>query len=62
MPAMLSVRIPTSLSVDEAYQIMDEAHVNGMAAVIVCPQSEAEEYCDGLRRNGLIATIEPSGT
>ncbi len=46
---------------DDAVNVMNEAHFNGMAAVIVCTQEEAEDYCDGLRNNGLISTIEPAG-
>ena len=40
---------------------MQEAHNHGLACVIVCAQEEAEEYCDGLRKHGLIASIEPAG-
>ena len=36
-----------------------EAHQNGLACVIVCAQEEAEQYCEGLRGNGLIASIRP---
>ncbi len=38
---------------------MQKAHVDGMACVISCPQEDAENYCEGLRGNGLIASIEP---
>jgi hypothetical protein len=37
-----------------------EAHQNGTAAVIVCGQPDAERYCEGLRGNGLVASIEPA--
>ena len=40
---------------------MSEADRSGMAAVITCAQEEAEEYCSGLRNNGLTSTIEPAG-
>mmetsp|Transcript_8586 Transcript_8586/g.30964 ORF Transcript_8586/g.30964 Transcript_8586/m.30964 type:complete len:204 (-) Transcript_8586:708-1319(-) len=55
------LKIVPTLTMDDAVNIMNEAHFNGMAAVIVCAQEEAEEYCEGLRNNGLIATIEPVG-
>lgn len=35
--------------------------MNGLACVIACAQEEAEQYCEGLRNNGLIASIEPAG-
>ena len=41
---------------------MQEAHQNGLACVIACAQEEAEQYCEGLRNNGLIASIEPDST
>ena len=28
---------------------------------MACPQEDAERYCEGLRLNGLISTIEPQG-
>ena len=39
-----------------------EAHTNGIACVIACAQEEAEGYCEGLRGNGLISSIEPDGS
>ena len=48
-----------NLVLEDAYRIMEEAHNNGMACVIVCPQEEAEGYCDALRKCSLTATIEP---
>ena len=41
--------------------ILQEAHQNGMACVIECAQEDAERYCEGLRGNGLIASVEPAG-
>jgi ATP-dependent Clp protease adaptor protein ClpS len=38
-----------------------EAHTNGVACLVSCPQEDAEKYCEGLRLNGLISTIEPAG-
>ena len=34
---------------------------NGVACLVSCPQEDAEKYCEGLRLNGLISTIEPQG-
>ena len=44
-----------------AYGNLQEAHQNGMACVIECAQEDAERYCEGLRGNGLIASVEPAG-
>lgn len=49
-----------ALSVDEAVRIMFEAHTSGVAHVITCPRETAEFYCDGLKRFGLISTLEPA--
>ena len=40
---------------------VQEAHKNGIACVIACAQEEAETYCEGLRGNGLISSVEPDG-
>ncbi len=37
------LKIVPSLTVDDAMNIMNEAHVNGLAAVIICAQNEAED-------------------
>lgn len=55
------LKIVPTLTMDDAVNIMNEAHFNGMAAVIICAQEEAEEYCEGLRNNGLVSTVEPVG-
>ncbi|CAI5963574.1 unnamed protein product [Closterium sp. NIES-65] len=47
------------MTVDQAVNIMQEAHVNGMACVLICVQHEAEEVCLNLRSNGLVSSIEP---
>jgi len=39
--------------------LVQEAHINGLACVIACSQEEAEKYCEGLRNNGLISSLEP---
>ncbi len=36
--------------------------MNGLACVIACAQQEAEDYCERLRLNGLMVTLEPSGS
>eukprot|EP00898_Chlorokybus_atmophyticus_P005808 jgi/Chlat1/6228/Chrsp44S05820 len=48
-----------SMTVDVAVNIMNEAHVNGLSNVIICGRDEAEGYCEALRGNGLISSIEP---
>lgn len=42
----------------DATRIMIEAHLRGVALVIVCPRELAEFYREKLRSFGLIATIE----
>eukprot|EP00963_Diacronema_lutheri_P010155 scaffold968_cov389-Pavlova_lutheri.AAC.2 len=49
------------MTVDTAVNIMQEAHVNGIACVITTSQQEAEDICEAMRGNGLIASIEPAG-
>lgn len=46
---------------DDVLCMAQEAHVNGLACVIACAQQEAEEYCERLRTNGLMVTLEPAG-
>jgi ATP-dependent Clp protease adaptor protein ClpS len=48
-----------SLNLDEAVHIMLEAHTTGVALVTTCPRETAEFYSEGLRRFGLISSIEP---
>ncbi|MER3419352.1 MAG: ATP-dependent Clp protease adaptor ClpS [Chloroflexota bacterium] len=48
------------LSVEQATEIMLEAHHHGRAQVIVCPKERAELYRERLERHGLTATIEPA--
>ncbi|XP_051187952.1 ATP-dependent Clp protease adapter protein CLPS1, chloroplastic [Lolium perenne] len=54
------MKVIPGMTVDNAVNIMQEAHVNGMAVVIVCSQQEAEEHCTALRGNGLRSSIEPA--
>ena len=49
------------VTVEDALNVMQEAHHNGLALVTVCAQDKAEEMCEGMRNSGLIATIEPAG-
>jgi ATP-dependent Clp protease adapter protein ClpS len=47
------------MTIDKAYDIMQEAHAYGLALVLITIQEEAESICDQLRANGLVATVEP---
>jgi len=49
------------ITVEDALNVMQEAHFNGLALVTICSQEKAEEMCQGMRSSGLISTIEPSG-
>lgn len=51
--------VPT-LSVREANRIMLQAHLRGVAQVVVCPKEQAEFYCERLSSFGLTATMEPA--
>ena len=46
------------LSVKRAKEVMLEAHLQGVAQVIVCPFEHAEMYCERLQQYGLVSTIE----
>jgi ATP-dependent Clp protease adaptor protein ClpS len=54
------LKVIPGMSVDIACDIMQEAHVHGKATIITAPQPDAEEYCEKLRANGLIASLEPA--
>lgn len=54
------MKVVDGVTVDDAVNIMQEAHINGLACVITCPQEDAERYCEGLRGNGLVASVEPA--
>eukprot|EP00238_Polyblepharides_amylifera_P010650 CAMPEP_0196579468 /NCGR_PEP_ID=MMETSP1081-20130531/22018_1 /TAXON_ID=36882 /ORGANISM="Pyramimonas amylifera, Strain CCMP720" /LENGTH=130 /DNA_ID=CAMNT_0041899071 /DNA_START=269 /DNA_END=662 /DNA_ORIENTATION=- len=54
------LKIIPGMTVDIAVNVMQEAHVHGKATVITAPQDDAEDYCEGLRNNGLVASIEPA--
>ena len=49
-----------SLSLRKAGRIMLEAHLRGVALVIVCLKEQAEFYCERLASFGLTATMEPA--
>ncbi|XP_076930783.1 ATP-dependent Clp protease adapter protein CLPS1, chloroplastic-like [Bidens hawaiensis] len=55
------MKVIPGMTVDNAVNIMQEAHVNGLSVVIVCGQPDAEEHCTQLRGNGLLSSIEPNG-
>lgn len=55
------LKIVEGFTVDEAVNCMQEAHINGLALVTMCAQEVAERYVEGMRMNGLIATLEPAG-
>lgn len=52
-------KVVKDFGVDQAVNVMEEAHDTGVAMVVACPQEEAEGYCESLRGNGLRASIEP---
>ncbi|XP_062192809.1 ATP-dependent Clp protease adapter protein CLPS1, chloroplastic-like [Phragmites australis] len=54
------MKVIPGMTVDNAVNIMQEAHVNGLSVVIITSQSEAEEHCTSLRGNGLRSSIEPA--
>ena len=55
------LRVVEGYTVEDALNVMQEAHFNGLALVTECAQDEAENICEGMRNSGLISTIEPAG-
>ncbi|NJL97323.1 MAG: ATP-dependent Clp protease adapter ClpS [Synechococcaceae cyanobacterium SM2_3_2] len=53
------IRTIPGMQPPQAADIMMEAHVNGMAVVIVVPLEHAEFYSEQLKLYGLSSTIEP---
>ncbi|CAJ2636913.1 ATP-dependent Clp protease adapter protein CLPS1, chloroplastic-like [Trifolium pratense] len=53
------MKVIPGMTVDNAVNIMQEAHYNGLAVVIICAQVDAEDHCMQLRGNGLLSSIEP---
>ncbi|KAG8379370.1 hypothetical protein BUALT_Bualt07G0081500 [Buddleja alternifolia] len=54
------MKVIPGMTLDNAVNIMQEAHYNGLAVVIICAQADAEEHCTQLRGNGLLSSIEPA--
>ncbi|KAF9677324.1 hypothetical protein SADUNF_Sadunf08G0096000 [Salix dunnii] len=54
------MKVIPGMTLDNAVNIMQEAHYNGLAVVIICTQADAEEHCMQLRGNGLLSSIEPA--
>lgn len=55
------LKVVEGYTVDDAVNVMHEAHMNGLAMVTQCAQEDAEKYCEGMRNSGLISTVEPAG-
>lgn len=53
------LKVVDGYTVDDAVNVMQKAHIDGLACVISCSQEDAETYCEGLRGNGLISSVEP---
>ncbi|GAB4840264.1 ATP-dependent Clp protease adapter protein CLPS1, chloroplastic [Ancistrocladus abbreviatus] len=56
------MKVIPGMTLDNAVNIMQEAHCNGLSVVIICAQADAEEHCMQLRGNGLLSTIEPASS
>ncbi|GAB4828898.1 ATP-dependent Clp protease adapter protein CLPS1, chloroplastic [Ancistrocladus abbreviatus] len=54
------MKVIPGMTLDNAVNIMQEAHHNGLSVVIICAQADAEEHCMQLRGNGLLSSIEPA--
>ncbi|XAR65402.1 hypothetical protein NMG60_11009524 [Bertholletia excelsa] len=54
------MKVIPGMTLDNAVNIMQEAHYNGLSVVIICNQPDAEEHCMQLRGNGLLSSIEPA--
>ncbi|KAK6127677.1 hypothetical protein DH2020_038593 [Rehmannia glutinosa] len=54
------MKVIPGMTLDNAVNIMQEAHINGLSVVIICAQADAEEHCTQLRGNGLLSSIEPA--
>lgn len=55
------MKVIPGMTLDNAVNIMQEAHHNGLSVVIICAQADAEDHCMQLRGNGLLSSIEPAG-
>ncbi|KAK9809072.1 hypothetical protein WJX72_008894 [[Myrmecia] bisecta] len=56
------MKVVDGLTMEDAINVMQEAHLNGLALVIQCAQETAEQYCEAMRSAGLISTLEPAGS
>ncbi|KAG6759665.1 hypothetical protein POTOM_036149 [Populus tomentosa] len=54
------MKVIPGMTLDNAVNIMQEAHYNGLSVVIICTQADAEGHCMQLRGNGLLSSIEPA--
>ncbi|XP_054822487.1 ATP-dependent Clp protease adapter protein CLPS1, chloroplastic-like [Prosopis cineraria] len=54
------MKVIPGMTLDNAVNIMQEAHYNGLSVVIICAQVDAEDHCMQLRGNGLLSSIEPA--
>ncbi|XP_020234631.1 ATP-dependent Clp protease adapter protein CLPS1, chloroplastic [Cajanus cajan] len=54
------MKVIPGMTLDNAVNIMQEAHYNGLSVVIICAQADAEDHCMQLRGNGLFSSIEPA--
>lgn len=54
------MKVIPGMTLDNAVNIMQEAHHNGLSVVIICAQADAEDHCMQLRGNGLLSSIEPA--
>ncbi|KAL9324543.1 hypothetical protein ACSQ67_009400 [Phaseolus vulgaris] len=54
------MKVIPGMTIDNAVNIMQEAHHNGLAVVIICAQVDAEDHCMQLRGSGLLSSIEPA--
>ena len=54
------MKVIPGMTLDNAVNIMQEAHSNGLSVVIICAQADAEEHCMKLRNNGLLSSVEPA--
>ncbi|XP_050241478.1 ATP-dependent Clp protease adapter protein CLPS1, chloroplastic-like [Quercus robur] len=54
------MKVIPGMTLDNAVNIMQEAHYNGLAVVIICAQADAEDHCMQIRGNGLLSSIEPA--
>ena len=55
------LKVVEGMCVEDAYDVMEEAHTRGVGVAACVGQPTAELYCERLRSSGLIASIEPAG-